>query len=57
MIDQKSPKTITFIGSGQVTAVIAGLLILHNRGLPEEKRVKISILGKKGSSSLKAMKE
>lgn len=48
-------QSIAFIGSGQITAVIVSFLALKNRQLPEEQKVKISILGKSGSNSLLAM--
>ncbi len=55
-----SPKTkqsITFFGSGQVTALMAGLIAIKNRDLPDESKINISILGNEGSDSLKAMQE
>ena len=53
------PQKITFIGSGQITAVFAGLLAYHNRALISQgqKPVEISILGRGGSESLAAMKQ
>ncbi len=56
-VSPKKLQTITFIGSGQVSAVLAGLIAIHNRTLTPEKKVKISILGKKGSESLSSMAE
>lgn len=64
---------IALVGSGQVTAVISSLLIIHNRELEAEaskpgiepdrqtelrdKKVEVSILGKEGSKSLEAMSQ
>ena len=56
-VSPKKLQTITFIGSGQVSAVLAGLIAIHNRTLKPEEKVKISILGKKGSESLSSMAE
>lgn len=50
--------SITFVGSGQVACLIAGLIALQNRKLKEAglPTVKISMLGREGSESLEAIK-
>jgi len=57
--DPEFAQTITFVGSGQITAVFAALIALENRRLKEagQKPIGISILGKEGSKSLQVIKE
>lgn len=55
---EERQETITIIGSGQIAAALAGALALRNRRLIKRgvKPLKISILGRKNSESVAAMK-